>query len=65
MKNDNHATIGFTFIDALQVLFIGLKLMRYIDWPWVVVLLPIIVHFGILLVAFFLLGVVAYIEMRK
>ena len=28
-------------IDLLQLLFIALKLMNYIDWPWWQVLMPI------------------------
>ena len=31
----------FTFIDGLQLLFIGLKLRGDIDWLWALVLLPI------------------------
>ena len=31
----------FTFIDGLQLLFIGLKLRGDIDWPWALVMLPL------------------------
>ena len=31
---------GLTFLEALQLLFIALRLTGSIDWPWFVVLLP-------------------------
>lgn len=31
---------GITFMGALQVLFIGLKLTGHIEWPWYAVLAP-------------------------
>lgn len=42
---------GITFLGALQVLFIGLKLTGYIDWPWYAVLMPIIIEAVIIVVA--------------
>ncbi len=55
--NNGH---GITFLGALQVLFIGLKLTGYIDWPWYAVLMPIIVEAVIIVVAILLiiLGIV-------
>ena len=32
---------GIGFVGALQLVFIVLKLMGYIDWPWLWVLSPI------------------------
>lgn len=51
---------GITFLGALQVLFIGLKLTGYIDWPWYAVLMPIIIEAVIIVVAILLiiLGIV-------
>jgi hypothetical protein len=37
-----------TFIAVLQVLFIGLKLTEYIDWPWIWVLSPIWISAGLI-----------------
>ena len=39
MKIDFNNHVGS--IDLLQLLFIALKLMNYIDWPWWQVLMPI------------------------
>lgn len=39
--SDNNSTGGIRFVGLLTVLFVGLKLTEYIDWPWVWVLSPI------------------------
>ena len=39
MKTEFNNHVGS--IDLLQLLFIALKLMNYIDWPWWQVLMPI------------------------
>ena len=61
-NNTNH---GITFVGALQVLFIGLKLAGFIDWPWWQVLLPVIIEVAIIAVLLVLLGVVAYKEYKE
>jgi len=33
---------GISFTGALQILFIGLKLGKVIDWTWLIVLSPIL-----------------------
>lgn len=40
---------GITFWEAMQVLFIGLKLARVIDWPWYAVLAPTLIGVAVLL----------------
>lgn len=60
-KTSSH---GLTFWGALQVLFIGLKLTGYIDWPWWQVFLPIIIELVIIAVALLFLGFAAYKEWR-
>lgn len=37
---------GITFLGALTVVFIALKLMGYIDWSWVWVLAPLWIPLG-------------------
>lgn len=39
--NTQRPTRGITFVDGLQLLFIGLKLVGAIDWPWWAVLAPL------------------------
>ena len=38
---------GFSFIDGLQLLFIGLKLREDIDWSWWTVFIPFFVSFAL------------------
>lgn len=40
---------GLKFIEALQLMFIAFKLLGVIDWPWWLVLFPIIFSVVILL----------------
>ena len=52
MSDENRSSgHGITFLGALQVLFIGLKLANVIDWPWVVVLLPILAELVLIFLA--------------
>ena len=41
---------NITSLDLLQIAFIVLKLCHVIDWPWICVLLPIIVSFGFVII---------------
>lgn len=41
---------GIGFMGMLGILFIGLKLARFIDWPWVWVLAPIWSGFALIFV---------------
>lgn len=49
MSDNSSRGGGITFLGALQVLFIGLKLAGCIDWPWYAVLAPLILEFGVLI----------------
>lgn len=53
---DNETRGGIGFLGALQILFIALKLMDFIDWTWFWVLaptiLPLIFMLAVLLVVF-------------
>lgn len=40
-KNANYNNGGIGFFGMLTILFIALKLLGKIDWPWYVVLSPI------------------------
>lgn len=41
MKNSDSNTGGIGFCGLLTILFVGLKLTGFIDWPWVWVLSPL------------------------
>lgn len=48
MKNNNVSNTGIGFFGLLQILFIALKLMGYIQWEWWKVLLPTIIEISII-----------------
>lgn len=60
----NNTSHGITFVGALQVLFIALKLTGYIDWPWWQVLLPIIIQLVLIVLSLLILGCAAFKELR-
>jgi hypothetical protein len=43
--SEDTAAGGTSFVGLLTLLFIGLKLTHYIDWPWLWVLSPIWIAF--------------------
>jgi len=46
-SNNSSSGGGISFLGALTVLFIGLKLTDYIDWSWWWVLSPVLIPLGI------------------
>ncbi len=56
---------GLGFADALTLLFIGLKLTGYIDWPWMIVLCPLWIVGGLVLVLTALTLLIVKIRSRK
>lgn len=55
--NSGAASGGVGFFSLLGLLFIGLKLAGFIDWPWWVVMLPI---WGPIVFVLMLLGGIAF-----
>ena len=69
MSKRNNNSGGITFIGALALLFIGLKLGEVIDWSWAWVLSPFWLPLAIVMpIAFTIWGVAtisAYFERRS
>ena len=68
-KNSNTSSAasgGIGFIGLLTLLFIGLKLTHYIDWPWLWVLSPTWISclcgVGIFLIVMVIMFIVALIK---
>lgn len=62
---DGKSSSGIGFVGLLTLLFIGLKLTRYIDWSWWWVLSPVWIPFlGITAVVFVIAFVRAWKENR-
>ena len=49
MEKKTETRVGLGFAEALTLLFIGLKLCKVIDWPWLWVLSPIWITLGFVL----------------
>jgi hypothetical protein len=47
MTSSTSSDNGISFSGMLQILFIGLKLTHYINWPWWQVFLPTLIPLGI------------------
>lgn len=68
MDNSNNtsdniaAKKGIDFFDGLTLLFIGLRLTGYINWNWLLVLLPIYYQFVIQVILFIGLTLLDIIE---
>ena len=58
MSNNTSTSGGIGFPGLLTVLFIGLKLTGYINWPWIWILSPMWIS---LLLAIVILGIAAII----
>ncbi len=53
---------GIGFVGLLQLLFIALKLIGIIDWPWVFVLLPFIISAGFVVVVLVIVLIAALLS---
>jgi hypothetical protein len=59
MKENNAVTrSGIGFCGLLAIVFITLKLVKVIAWPWVWVLAPIWIPAALTIVCFAILGIV-------
>lgn len=60
---DNKKTSsGIGFLQALALVFIGLKLAGFIDWSWWLVLSPILIPLAVFIACIIILGVIKFIE---
>jgi hypothetical protein len=66
MSNNSSSSSGIGFTGLLTILFIGLKLTGYINWPWIWVLSPIWISALIILaILAVLLGIYFISELNK
>ena len=57
--------VGTSFSGILTVLFIGLKLTGYINWPWLWVLSPLWISFLLAVVILAIVGTFVFIKEHK
>ena len=48
--NNNNNSGGIGFAGLLTILFIALKLIGVINWPWILVLLPILITVAVVII---------------
>lgn len=51
---------GLSFLGFLQLLFIALKVFNLIDWPWMVILIPLWINLGVVVLMFTVVLVTVY-----
>jgi len=60
-SNTSSSSSGIGFSGLLTILFIGLKLTGFINWPWIWVLSPIWISFLIVFVFFLIVGIIYFL----
>lgn len=60
--NKETAGGGVSFFGLLTILFIALKLTGVIDWPWLLVLSPLLVSIAIGLLVVIVVFIVAFVK---
>lgn len=58
----NSSSNGIGFLGLLTILFIGLKLTKFIDWSWWWVLSPMWISAVIAIVALIILIIIAFLK---
>lgn len=70
MKDDKKATVsaggaGLSLADVLTVVFVVLKLVGVINWPWIWVLSPLWISIGIALIIAIIFFLIFFVIGRK
>lgn len=65
MKDNNSSSAGVGFAGLLTILFIALKLLGVIDWPWVWVLSPFWIPLAVGLIILGLIFIAGIFKSKK
>ena len=65
MKDTNSSSAGVGFAGLLTILFIALKLLGVIDWPWVWVLSPLWISLAVGLIILGLILIAVIFKSKK
>lgn len=65
MKDNNSSSAGVGFAGLLTILFIALKLLGVIDWPWVWVLSPLWISLAVGLIILGLVFIAVIFKSKK
>lgn len=58
-------TVGLDLSDVLLVIFVVLKLLKVITWPWWLVLMPLWIDIGLVILVILCVIIVAAIDNRR
>lgn len=58
MSNESTQSGGIGFLGLLTIVFIVLKLTKYIDWSWWWVLSPVLIPIAFVIVILIIVGIV-------
>ena len=64
MSKEDNRRGGIGFLGMLGILFIGLRLAGFIDWPWWVVLAPVWAPFALAALLLLVAAVIGLLEER-
>lgn len=64
MHNTN-TNVGMSFFEVLTVIFVVLKLVGVISWPWLWVLAPIWIPLGIIFLISFVIAIIKVVLKRR
>lgn len=64
MHNTN-TNVGMSFFEVLTVIFVVLKLVGVINWPWLWVLAPLWIPLSIIFVICFVIAIVKVVRKRR
>lgn len=56
---------GIGFLSALQLIFITLKVLNKIDWPWLAVLIPTWIGIGIAAIVISIIIIISHSSIKK
>lgn len=62
MTNDSNKSGGVGFTGLLTIVFIALKLMKYIDWSWWWVLSPIWILIVLIIILIIFIAILEQLE---
>lgn len=64
MSKESTQSGGIGFLGLLAIVFIVLKLTKYIDWSWWWVLSPVAIPIGFVIILLLIIGIVTALQKR-
>ncbi|WP_395060051.1 hypothetical protein [Flavobacterium sp.] len=65
MSKESTQSGGIGFLGVLAIVFIVLKLTKYIDWSWWWVLSPVTIPLGFVITLLLIIGIITFISNKQ